>query len=85
MVWGVLGKVVQSNARFRLGDRIEVHLDHVRMPAGNGKTAVNTKGRFLDVLSATKKSIVKVNEGFLCMTHGLIIAMAMVNGDYKYK
>jgi hypothetical protein len=36
VVWGVLGTVVQSNARFGLGDRLEVHLDHVRMAAGNG-------------------------------------------------
>ena len=27
VVWGVLGKVVQSNARFGLCDRLEVHLD----------------------------------------------------------
>ena len=36
VVWGVLGKVVQSNAIFVLSDRLEVHLDHVTMPAGNG-------------------------------------------------
>jgi hypothetical protein len=34
VVWSVLGKVIQSNARFALTDRLEVHLDHVRMPAG---------------------------------------------------
>jgi len=37
VVWGVLGKVVQSNARFGLFDRLEVHLDHVRVPVGNGR------------------------------------------------
>ena len=46
VVWGVLGKVFQSNARFGLSDRLEVRLDHVRMPAGNGRE--NTKGRSLD-------------------------------------
>ena len=56
VVWAVLGKVIQSNARFRLSDRLEVHLDHVRMPVGNG--GVKTKGRSLDVLSAIKRSIV---------------------------
>ena len=35
VVWSVLGKVIQSNARFVLTDRLEVHVDHVRMPAGN--------------------------------------------------
>ena len=35
VVWVVLGKDVQSNARFGLTDRLEVHLDHVLMPAEN--------------------------------------------------
>jgi len=46
VVWSVLGKVVQSNARFGLSDRLEIHLDHFRMPAGNGRE--KTKGRFLE-------------------------------------
>ena len=55
--WGLLGKVIQSNARFGLADRLEVHLEHVTMPAGNGKTSEKTKGRSLDVMSEIKKSI----------------------------
>jgi len=78
----VLGKVIQSNAKFGLADRLEVHLDHVRMPAGNG--AVKTKGRSLDVMSAIKKSIVFVKAAMYCMAHALIIAMARINGDPKY-
>jgi len=82
VVWSILGKVVQSNARFGLSDRLEVHLDHVRMPAGNGRE--KTKGRSLDVMSAIKKSIVVVKAKLLCLAHALIIAMARVNGDPKY-
>jgi len=48
VVWSVVGKVIQSNARFALTDRLEVHLDHVRMPAGNGNDGGKTKGRSLD-------------------------------------
>ena len=59
VVWGVLGNFVQSNARFGLCDRLEVHLDHVRMPAGNGRTAEKTKGRTLDVLSVIKRALLK--------------------------
>ena len=55
-MWGVLGKVVQSNARFGLNDRLEVRLDHVRMPVGNGRD--KTKARSLDILFAIKKCIV---------------------------
>ena len=74
--------VVQSNARFGLSDRLEVHLDHARMPACNGRE--KTKGRSLNVMSAIKK-IILVKAKFLCLAHALIIAMARVNGDPKYK
>jgi hypothetical protein len=39
----------------------------------------------LDVLIAIKKSIVVVKAAFLCLVHALIIAIALVNGDPKYK
>jgi hypothetical protein len=84
VVWSVLGKVIQSNARFALTDRLEVHLDHVRMPAVNGKEAEKTKGRSLDVLSAIKRSIVTVTAAVLCLAHALIIAVARENNDPKY-
>jgi len=76
VVWGVLGKVVQSNATFGLADRLEVHLDHVRMPAGNGKAAEKTKERSLDVMSAIKKSILTVKAAINCLAYALIIAIA---------
>jgi len=46
---------------------------------------VKTKGRSLDVLSAIKRSIVVVKLAFLCLTYALIIVMAKVNNDPKYK
>jgi hypothetical protein len=82
VVWSVLCKIIQSNARFALTDRLEVHLDHVRMPAGNGR--VKTKGRCIDILSAVKKSIVVVKTAVLCLAHALVIAIARVNNDPKY-
>jgi len=81
VVWCVLAKVIQSNARFGLSARIEVHLDHVRMPAGDGR--VKTKERSLDVMS--KRSIVIVKSALNCLAHALIIAMTRVNGDPKYQ
>ena len=72
MVWSVLGKVIQSNSRFGLTDRLEVHLDHVRMAVGNG--GVKTKGHSLDVLSAIKKSIITVKKVVKCLPYALIIA-----------
>ena len=41
-----------------------MHLDHVRMPAGNGKMVEKTKGKFLDVMRAIKKNIVVVKAAF---------------------
>ena len=83
VVWDVFGKVIQSNARLGLTDRLEVHLDHVRMPADNGKE--KTKRRSLYVLSVIKKCIVLVKAAFLHVAHALIIVMARVNGDPKYQ
>ena len=85
VVWGVLRKVVQSNARFALTDRLEVHLDHVRMSAGNGKMAEKTKRSFVDVISTIKKSIVFVKAAFYCLARALVIAIASLNEDPKYK
>jgi hypothetical protein len=84
VVWVVLGKVIQSNARFGLTDRLKVRLDNVRMPAGNGKRVEKINGRSLDVLSAVKRSLMVVKAAFLCFTHALIIAMVGVYGDPKY-
>ena len=83
VVWDMLGKVVQSNARIGLADRLEVHLDHVRILAGNG--GVKTKGRSLDVMSTIKKSIVAVEATINWLAYGLIIAMARVNGGMNYQ
>ena len=83
VVWAVIGKVIQSNAAFGLRVCLDVHLDHVRMRAGNGRE--KTKSRSLNILSAIKKSIVVVKAALFCLTHALIVAKARVNCDPKYK
>ena len=45
VVWDILAKVIQNNSEFGFTDRLEVHLDHVRMPNGNSRE--KTKGGFL--------------------------------------
>jgi hypothetical protein len=79
VVWEVLGKVVQSNARFGSTDRLEVHVAHVRMLAGNG--GVKTKARSIDAMSAIKRIIVVVKAAFLCLARALVIVMTRANGD----
>ena len=83
IVWGLRMKSTHRNARFGLADRLEVHLDHVGMPAGNGR--VKTKGRSLDMMSTIKKSIVSVKAAINCLAYVLIIAMARLNGDPKHQ
>ena len=78
MVLCVLVKVIQRNATFGMSDHLEMHLDHMRMPAGNGRMKANW--RLLDVMTAIKKSIVKVKAPINCLTYGFIIVMAYVNG-----
>ena len=46
VLWNIFSKVFQTNVRFGLTDRFEVHLGHVRMPDGNGRE--KTKGLSLD-------------------------------------
>ena len=45
LVWEITSKVIQSNVSFSLTDHLEVHLDRVRMPAGNGRMAERTNFR----------------------------------------
>jgi len=75
--------VIQSNATFGMTCSLEVHLSHVRMPAGNG--GVKTKGRSLDVMSVIKGSIVRMKAAIKCLAYALVIAMARVNGNRKYQ
>ena len=83
MACGVLGKVIQSNAWFGLAERLELHLDHVRMSASNDR--VKTKGRSLDDMIAIKKSNVRVKAAINCLVYALIIAIARLNGYPKYQ
>jgi len=45
VVWAVFRKVIRSNVRFGLTDRLDVHLDHFQMPACKCKMAEKKKGR----------------------------------------
>jgi hypothetical protein len=80
VVWGLLGKVIQGNARFGLTDRLEIHVDHVRMLAANGR--VRTKGRSL-YMSAFKRSILTVTAPLNCLPYALIAIR--VNDDPNYQ
>jgi hypothetical protein len=80
----LLGKVVQSNARFGLSDRLEIHADYVTLPSVYGKRALKPKRQSLNKLSKNKTSIVRVKSEVNCLAHALVIAMAKLNGDPNY-
>jgi len=65
--------------------RLEIRLSNVRMSAGNGNRATKTKGSSLTALSVIKYNIVVVKTDFLFLDHAVIIGMAWVNGNPKYK
>lgn len=82
VVWGVLGKVVLSNAIFGLSDRFEVHIERVRMLSRSSQRDEKKKGRSLGEKSEIKKSVVMA--AFLCLAHAFIIALSKVNGNPMY-
>ena len=82
VIWKVLEKVAQSNARFEAFDKLVFHVDIVHMPSGNG--GVKEKGRSVENLSYLKKSIVTVKSRRNCLAHALIIAIARLENDINY-
>jgi hypothetical protein len=83
VIWNVLGKVAQSNARFGATDRLIVTVHSVKMPVGFGR--IKTKGRQLSVTTHLKKIIIEVKAEQNCLAHALIIAIAKLNDDPDYK
>ena len=59
IMWSVLGKVAQSNARFNDLDKLIMTVHSVKMPIGNGRV-ITAKGRSLETMVRLKRSIVEV-------------------------
>jgi hypothetical protein len=82
-IWAVFEKVIQSNARFNVLDRLTIQIHAVRMPSGSGGT--KAKGRPLSVMAHLKRSIVEVKSEQNCLAHALIIAKTRLDKDPDYK
>jgi hypothetical protein len=83
VIWFLLGKVAQSNARFNALDKLVLTIHFVKMPICKGK-GILTKGRPLATMVRLKKSIeVKAEEN--CLAHALVIAFARLTNDPDYK
>ena len=83
MIWSVLGKVSQSNARFNALDKLLMAVHSVKMPIGHGRIA--TKGRPLETMVHLKRSIVEVKAEENCLAHALNIRTAKLANDPNYK
>ena len=79
VIWSVLEKVTQSNARFSALDKLIVTAHSVRIPVGFGKRTIKRKGRPLSVMAQRKASVVKVKAAENCLANALIIAKAKVD------
>ena len=81
----MFSKVAQSNARYNAMDRLIVVIQSVKMPVGFGRKSIRSKGQPLDVAAHVKKSIIRVKSDTDCLAHALIIAIARLTKDRKYK
>ena len=83
-VFSQIERVIQSNRDFRLNDTVTVDIIHVEAPQGSGRskrTILNIK----DFLHK-KKSIVTIqNNDNLCLARALVVAIAKIEKDPKYK
>jgi hypothetical protein len=84
VIWNVLGRVAQINARFGAMDKLIVTVHSVKMHVGFGG-GIKTKGRQLSVMAHMKKSIVEVKAEPNRLAQALIIAIARLNDDPNYK
>ena len=83
-VFSQIERVIQSNRDFRLNDTVVVDIIHVEAPQGSGRSkrdVLNIK----DFLHK-KSSIVTIqNNDNLCLARALVVAIAKIEKDPKYK
>ena len=86
-VFSQIERVIQSNRDFRLNDTVTVDIIHVQEPQGgtsNGKSKRTT----LDIREylKKKKSIIPINNtDNLCLARALVVAIARIENDPKYR
>ena len=82
-VFSQIERVIQSNRDFRLNDTVMVDIVHVEAPQGSGrKRAVLDIGEFLH----KKRSVIPIeNNDELCLARALVVAIAKIEKDPRYK
>ena len=85
-VFSQIERVIQSNQDFRLNDTVTIDIIHVETPQGSGKS--NLKRTTLNVREYLKKkgSIITINnDDNLCLARALVVAVAKIENDPKYR
>jgi len=85
VIWSVLGKVAQSNARFNALDKLIMTVHSVKIPKGNGGGGIVAMGRSLETMVRLKRSIVEVKAEENCLAHALILSIAKLTNDSNYE
>ena len=84
-VFSQIERVIQSNRDFRLNDTVTVDIIHVEAPQGSGRS----KRTILDIREylQKKRSVVTIknNNDNLCLARALVVAIAKIEKDPKYK
>ena len=83
-VYSELERVIQSNQDFRLNDTVTIDINHVKTPQGSGRS----KRTILDIRDylKDKHSIVCIdNKDDLCLARALVVSIARIENDSKYK
>ena len=85
-VFSQIERVIQSNQDFRLNDTVTIDIIHVVAPQGSGKSRL--KRTTLNIREYLKKkgSVITINNNDnLCLARALVVAVARIEKDPKYK
>ena len=77
-------RVIQSNQEFRLNDTVTIDINHVESPVGSGRKKRTTFD--IDDYLDEKNSVVRIkNKDDLCLARALVVGIAKVDKDPRYK
>ena len=83
-VFSQIERVIQSNRDFRLNDTVTIDIIHVEAPQGSGRSKRNVLN-IKDFLHKKKSVITIQNNDNLCLARALVVAIAKIEKDPKYK
>ena len=83
-VFSQIERVIQSNRDFRLNDTVTIDIIHVEAPQGSGRSKRTTLN-IREYLHKKGSVITIKNKDNLCLARALVVAVARIENDPKYK